>query len=154
MGRLAAGLVMFSALIVSVGCEPQDGRPGLWLGGDVSAIPADWSFSRAYKEIAVQVATPYLLPHSVTVWCSEVDGELYIAASRPDSKNWPGWVRDDPDVRLKIDIKIYEVTLEELTDADVIRPVQMAYAEKYELSEPLSADAAAVRYWLVTPRAG
>ena len=154
MPRLATVLALFSALIVSVGCEPQDSRPGLWLRGDVSAIPADWSFSRDHKEIAVQVGTPYLLPHSVTVWCIDVDGELYLGASRPETKNWPGWVRDDPDVRLKIDTKIYDVTLEELQDVDAIRQVGSAYAKKYDLDEPLPADAAAIRYWLVTPSAG
>jgi hypothetical protein len=132
MRRLAAGLVVLSALLISVGCEPQDRRPGLWLRGEVSAVPPDWSFTRAHKEIAVQVATPYLLPHSVTVWCSDVDGDLYLAAFDPDSKNWPGWVRDDSQVRLKIDARIYDVTLQELMDADVIGPVQQAYAQKYD----------------------
>lgn len=154
MRRLAAGFVVFAALILSVGCEPQDSRPGLWLRGEFSTIPADWSFSRAHKEITVQVATPYLLPHSVTVWCIDVDGDLYLGASNPESKNWPGWVRDDPDVRLKIDTKLYDVTLEELLEADAIRHVALAYAEKYDLDEPSSGDASAVRYWRVTPGAG
>lgn len=152
MRSLATGLVVFSALLVSVGCEPQDSRPGLWLRGEVIAIPIDWSFTRDHKEIAVQVATPYLLPHSVTVWCTDVDGELYLAASGPDSKNWPGWVRDDPDVRLKIDHKLYDVSLQELKDANVIGPVQLAYGAKYDRDVP--ADPAAIRYWLVTPRDG
>ena len=152
MRRLAAGLVVFSALLISMGCEPQDSRPGLWLRGDVHEIPADWSFTRAHQEIALQVATPYLLPHSVTVWCTDVDGDLYLAAFGPDSKNWPGWVRDDSDVRLKIDHKLYDVTLQELMDADVIGPVQFAYGAKYDRDVP--ADPAAIRYWLVTPRAG
>ena len=154
MRRLASGIIVVAALTLSVGCEPQDGRPGLWLRGEPSAIPADWSFSRDHKEIAVQVGTPYLLPHSITVWCIDVDGDLYLGASRPDAKNWPGWVRDDPAVRVKIDSKIYDVTLEELLDADVIRQVGLAYAQKYELDEPLSPDPGAVRYWLVTPSAG
>ena len=88
-------LLAFLSLFL-VGCEPSDTRPGLWLSGDAEAFPQDWGFTDDFKQIALQVATPYGLPHSVTIWCVQVDGILYIAARAPESKRWPGWVEEDP----------------------------------------------------------
>lgn len=151
MRLLISSILVLAALVLTVGCEPQDRRPGLWLSGTPQEFPDDWSFTDDVREIAIQVNTPYLLPHSVTIWCAEVDGDLYLAASNPDDKNWPGWVRDSPQVRLKIGEDIYDVTLDELTDADRIDPVQRAYAEKYQLGGQASDGVTTVRYWAVEP---
>jgi hypothetical protein len=120
-------------LLCCTACDPSDRRPGLWLTGDTAPPPADWSFTDQIPEIAVQVHTPYLLPHSVTIWCSSVDGKLFIGASRPDTKRWPGWVDSNPNVKLKIDGKIYEATLRSLTTPEEMAPVQAAFAAKYAL---------------------
>ncbi len=52
------------------GCiDPADQRPGLRLsGGVIEEFPAGWSFTDEYREIAIEVSTPYLLPHPVTIW--------------------------------------------------------------------------------------
>lgn len=148
--RVLAALTLTASLSA---CGPSDTRPGLWLSGDVAAFPADWRFTDADKQIAIEVHTPYLLPHSVTIWCAQVDGELYVAANRPDTKRWPGWVDDDPDVRLGIAGEIYSVRLIPLTDPQAVAPAQQAYQAKYELKEssPIASDA--VRYWHVVARA-
>ena len=144
-------VLIISCLLLLGACDPQDRLPGLWLTGEeVTALPEDWSFSDQHQEIFVQVGTPYLLPHSVTVWCSSVDGTLYLAARDPDSKNWPGWVEDSPDVKIKIADKVYPVTLVTLEDAAEIAGVQQAYIAKYEL--PATGGEFAQRYWRVAPR--
>ncbi len=58
------------------------------------------------------------------------------------TKHWPGWVDDDPDVRLRIGDKAYAVRLVPLDDPNVIPGVQAAYAAKYQLSAPAGASAA------------
>ena len=133
-------------------CQPSDRRPGLWLAGEPEALPPDWSFTDAKPEIAIEVRTPYLLPHSVTIWCASVDGALFVAARNPDDKRWPGWVERDPEVRLAIDGRLYEVKLVRLDDPERIAPVAQAYAAKYELPDPPPADAPPLRYWQVVPR--
>lgn len=150
MTRTFASTMAVAAMLLCLGCEPQDRRPGLWLSGEERDFPADWAFTNDTPEIFVQVDTPYLLPHSVTVWCAEVDGTLYLAAFDPDSKNWPGWVRNNPDVRLKIGTDVYDVTLEEMADPEEIAPVQAAYVAKYQLDDPLPGAPGAIRYWTVT----
>jgi hypothetical protein len=142
-------------ICVASGCiAPDERRPGLWLPGEAAAPPSDWSFTDAHKEIALEVATPYLLAHSVTIWCVAVDGELFIGARDPDDKNWPGWVGSKPDVRLGIDAKIYEGALAELEDAETIRMLQNAYAAKYELPPRTSGEGPPMRYWRVDSREG
>jgi len=113
----------------------------------VSALPDDWTFTDDHREIAVEVSTPYLISHSVTIWCAQVGGTLYIAAAAPDTKNWPGWVEDDPAVRLKIGDGVYGVRLDQLADDAEIAAVQTAYQRKYELET--IGGGAPVRYWRV-----
>lgn len=148
MKKLGLLLIVLCAMSA---CEPQDSRSGFWLGGNLqSQFPADWSFSNDHKEVFIEVATPYLLPHSLTIWCVEVDGNLFIAASRPDEKRWPGWVADEPDVKLQIGDELYPVTLEVMTIDSEIEPVRRAYAAKYELAQASGIDTG--RYWRVEPR--
>ncbi len=148
--------IAIAALVLLAACEPSDRRPGLWLSGPVQqTLPADWSFTNEHPEIFLEVSTPYLLPHSVTIWCAELDGNLYLGARAPETKRWPGWVDDDPDVRIKVAGDVYPVTLEPLTESASITAAAAAYAAKYDLSGGLAGGDPAVgqRYWVVRPRA-
>lgn len=155
-GVRVRGLLAVTCLLLLGGCEPDDRRPGLWLSGEIQeSLPDDWSFTNEHPEIHLQVSTPYLLPHSVTIWTAENGGNLYVGARAPETKNWPGWVDDDPAVKLEIDGKIYPVRLEPVTDPQEIEQVDRAYAGKYGLSGGLSGgdEAVSQRYWRVEPRA-
>ena len=157
---LRTATVLFVALTLHACLDPSDRRPGTWLSGEVVAdLPADWSFTDANKEIAIEVATPYLLPHSVTIWCAALDGALYVGARDPDTKRWPAWVDDDPNVRLGIGGKVYEVKLaplDEVADAATLARLRAAYALKYALpAVPADAPPGAIpptRYWRVGAR--
>jgi hypothetical protein len=153
MGR---GVLAITCLLLVAACEPDDRRPGLWLSGEVEAsLPDDWSFTRDHPEIHIEVSTPYLLPHSVTIWCVDVDGALYVGARAPESKRWPGWVDDDPEVRLEIAGRIYPVRLLPLTSPVEIAPVAQAFAAKYRLPATASdatEEEVGQRYWRVAPR--
>jgi hypothetical protein len=148
------------ALTLLACLDPSDRRPGTWLSGEVVAeLPSDWSFTDANKEIAIEVPTPYLLPHSVTIWCAALDGALYVGARDPDTKRWPTWVDDDPEVRLGIGGKTYEVALaplDESADAPTLARLRAAYAVKYALpAVPADAPPGSIpptRYWRVGPR--
>ena len=147
---------IFTLLLLSVllsACEPSDSRPGLWLSGDVEAFPSDWSFADDFKLISVQVATPYGLPHSITIWCVQVNGSLYIAARAPESKRWPGWVENDPVIKLKFGDRLFEGRLRRIDDADEISPVSAAYAVKYQLTQDLaSTEGPGSWFWQVLAR--
>jgi hypothetical protein len=147
----ARALALVAAAGFAACFGPQDRRPGMHLAGDPAPIPADWSFTAAHREIAVEVATPYLLPHSVTVWCAADGADLYLGARDPDTKRWPGWVDRDPDVRLGIGDAVYDVRLAPVDDATALERVRAAYAAKYELPAS-TGEAPPIRYWRVAPR--
>ena len=133
-------------------CEPADDRPGFWLSGESQAFPEDWSFTDDVREISVQVETPYFLAHSVTIWCAQLEGTLYVGALEPQSKNWPGWVEDSPIVSLKVADKIYQAKLFKVNEADLKAKIAARYTEKYQLSPggAFEGDASAW-YWRVSP---
>lgn len=138
--------------LVTGACQPSDRRPGLWLSGEAATLPGDWSFTNDYREIAVEVRTPYWLPHSVTVWCAELDGELYLGARDPETKQWPGWADRNPEVRLGVGSKLYEVRLAPVESAELIARIRSAYAAKYELPSAAPGEGPPIRYWKVQAR--
>jgi hypothetical protein len=146
-------MLVAAVLAAAPGCiDPRGQRPGLRLSGEVDAFPSDWSFTDAHREIAIQIRTPYLLPHSVTIWCASLDGRLFVGARAPETKRWPGWVERRPEVRLGVGDRVYEGRLARLEDATVLERLRRAYAAKYELPNPPPPDAPPVRYWSVEPR--
>ena len=145
-----AGLV--ALVVVLGGCQPSDRTPGLWLSGDVATTPADWSFSDQHREIYVQVDTPYFLPHSVTIWCAQLDGTLYIGARNPESKNWVGWMDSRRDIRLKIGEQLFDVRAADFDDEQTLTALRAAYAEKYDLPNTPSSSAPPIRYWRIDTR--
>ncbi len=151
VSRLSIAIIL---VMVSVGCiDPKESRPGLRLGGEVEKrIPSEWNFTNEYKEIAIEVKTPYLLPHSVTISCAVADGRLYVAARNPGSKRWPGWVDRDPKVRLGIGEGVYEMRLVPLDDLNQVESVRRAYARKYDRPSARPEEGPPIRYWLVEPR--
>jgi len=144
--------VVLLALGWLVGCyEPVDQRPGTRLSGEVvEVLPESWEFSDAHREIAVEVETPYLVPHSVTIWCATLDGDLYIGARDPETKKWPDWA-EQGDVRLKIGDRVYDVSLARVDDEGLLARIRGAYARKYQLGEP--SGPSNTRYWAVRPAA-
>ena len=96
-----AGIVV--AITVAIGLAgcfgPKDRRPGMRLPGEVAPAPSDWSFTNDHPEIAIEVSTPYFLPHSVTIVCVELDGALYVGARDPESKRWPACICTSRSVR-------------------------------------------------------
>jgi len=149
----AAALAACLALAVGGCFGPDDRRPGFALPGEVAErVPDDWRFTDAHPEIAIEVSPPYWIPHSVTIWCAQVDGDLYVAARNPEEKRWPGWVEDDPRVRLGIGDTVYEVRLERLEDEVRLARVRAAYAAKYDLPPTPPEERPPMRYWAVRPR--
>ena len=147
------GALVALALAGAACFDPSGRRPGTRLSGEPAALPADWSFTDSEPEIAVEVSGFLGLPHSVTIWCASLDGALFIGARDPGSKRWPAWADADPNVRLGIDGRIYEVRLTPENDAGVLERLRPAYAAKYELPAPAPGEEPPpVRYWRVGPR--
>ncbi len=138
-GGICICLVLLLATLRATGFEPRDctnasswscRAPGLWLKGDVVTTPvSDWSFTDKIQTIKIQTETPFLLPHSVSIWCAVYNGNLYVTSYRGRL-----WVEDairDPHVRLKIGGRIYDRTLSLVSDPDEKAAVLQAKGKKY-----------------------
>ncbi len=150
--------MIVTALIAAriLGFSPSDSRAGLWLPGErVNTPVSDWTFTDAFPEIYLETRTPYLVPHSVTIQCAQVDGQLYIASFHMGGprRRWNLNVLRDPQVRLSIGGRLYDQTAVPLTDQREIDTVFQAYIEKYpnwkRVSEQPLAERPTIYYWRI-----
>jgi len=153
--HLRALLVLWLAWAAGGCMDPVDRRPGLRLAGELVERPVeDWSFSDAYAEIFLETRPPWLLPHSVTIVATSLDGVLYVHARHPEEKRWVGHVARDPRVRLKIGEKVYERRLEVVEDAAWRQRIYRDFAEKYGWEPQPAEDRPPRRYFRVVERDG
>lgn len=110
--------------------------PGLWLKGEVVREPvSNWDWVTAVQHptrgntIMLETRTWYGIPHSVTINAVPLGEDLYISGSAQDfrledefpyAKSWWANIERDPRVRMKIDGKIYEMTVALVTDRDEV----------------------------------
>jgi hypothetical protein len=150
MRRVLASLCL---LCLASCIDPADRRPGLRLSGEVvEEGRADWSFTNAHREIAIETRSPWLLPHSVTIFCAAKDGRFFLGARNPDGKRWVENVDRDPDVRLEIGGRVYEQRLVALEDPEDVATAQSAFAAKYGPPEGPPESRPPVRYFEVVAR--
>lgn len=105
--------ILFALLLVlSSGCGPIGPFSGSALRGDVhEGPPASWEAVGAIE--TVQLETSPADPHSINIWCAEMEGGLYIATSlilgadEPLERAWVKNVQADPRVRLRADGVVY-----------------------------------------------
>ena len=148
-----------TCLVLAVACsacwlEPKGERPGFGISGELTTeAVTDWSFTDDIEEIAIETRTWYRLPHSVTIWCVSIDGELYVGAGFPDfpkERRWVSAVKRDPNARLRIAGKVYERRLELITDPERTDFVDRAFGKKYHYD--VDEDPEIVAYWRVIDR--
>ena len=126
-GRVCIAVLIATLLTACI--PPKDRRPGFRLPGEVMPFPSDWSFAQEHPLIAIEVRTPYWLPHSVTVARGAFERALIVGARDPETKWWPGWVDDDPEVRLGIGAYVYEAKLVPITEPTIIARIRARAAE-------------------------
>lgn len=106
--------------------------PGLWLTGEVVREPVtNWDWVRDVNDpirgntIMLETRTWYGIPHSVTINLVPRGDKLYVSGSEqgsrlqkqfPNSKSWWANIERDPRVRMKIDGRIYEMTVALVAD--------------------------------------
>jgi hypothetical protein len=140
VGSTILGLVVLLLILSFTGFEPKDCPPtdhswsckvpGLWLRGQPVTQPVtDWSFTNQIRRIKIQTQTPFLLPHSVTIWCAVYNGNLYVTSYR--GRLWVEDIIRHPRVRLKIAGQVYDRTLTMITDPAEKAAVLEAKGKKY-----------------------
>ncbi len=153
VGAAIIGLVALLLLLSFTGfepkgCPPTDRSlscrvPGLWIKGDPVTTPVtDWSYTDKIPEIKIQTQTPFLLPHSVTIWCAVYNGNLYVTSYR--GRLWAEDIIREPRVRLKIADQVFDRTLTVVDDPAEKAGVLAAKGKKYPQWKVPSVSAATV----------
>ena len=136
-----------------VGCQPKDVVPGMWVRGDlVEEQIDDWRFTQKIEEIFIETRAWYRIPHSTTIWCGELSGKLYIGSYGDQKKRWEKNIARNPEARLAIAGKIYEVTVTPVTDRALIDALHATYTQKYDMSEVFGDDLPEWWYYRVEQR--
>jgi hypothetical protein len=138
-GAVFVCLILLMATLRATGFEPREctnasswscRAPGLWLKGELVTTPVkDWSFTDRIQTIKIQTQTPFLLPHSVAIWCAVYNDNLYVTSYR--GRMWVEDIIRDPHVRLKIAGQIYERNLSMVSDPAEKAAVLQAKWKKY-----------------------
>jgi len=150
--RIAAIVALLGIGLLSVGCQPKDTRSGFWLKGQRAEERAqDWRFTKDVEEIFVETRTWYGLRHSTTIWCVELDGRLYIGSYGDDVKYWEENVARNPEARLRIQGRIYDVTVTPVADRELSERLDERYAAKYDMAEVFGDDLPGWRYYRAVP---
>ena len=125
-------VVFAVALLLTVptaGCSgPFVLLPGSALEGTTVAAPDDWSFTDAVK--TVQLETLPSDPYSVNIWVIAMGEHLYVHAGANRSE-WVENMEKDPNVRIRVDGSIYELTASRVGAQEEFDRFSDAYERKY-----------------------
>ena len=103
--------------------------PGGALEGSTAAIPDSWSFTDEVD--TVQLETRPADPYSVNIWVIALGETLYVHAG-DNRTTWVENMETDPNVRLRIDVSIYELLAARVEDQEEFDRFSDAYEQKYE----------------------
>ena len=142
IGR-SAGLVVVATLLMGMG--PLDRLPGARLVGPVVDGSVDsWRFVEKAGQCQLETRPQY--PHSVTVNCWHLDGQLYIGCMRCQGKVWSRYVVETKLARVKIASQVYRVTLERTTDP---QEMTLSWAARWDqLGRARPVGSVPEHYWL------
>jgi len=136
--RIPAALLIL--LVTLAGCGgPLGPFSGGQLSGEVqNAATTDWAFSDTHETVQLEVQPTD--PHSVNTWCAASEGQLYVPTSmilgptNPEERDWVGFVKSDPAVRIRIVGKVYERVATRVTDDAEFEKARLALEAKYEIA--------------------
>ena len=102
--------------------------PGGALEGTTQPAPESWAFTDDVKTI--QLETRPADPYSVNIWVIALDPNLYVHAGASRS-TWIEAMEADPNVRLRVDESIYELSAARVETQDEFDRFSDAYEKKY-----------------------
>jgi hypothetical protein len=102
--------------------------PGGALEGPTVPAPDGWSFTDEVGTVQLETRPPD--PYSVNVWVIALGGNLYVHAGANRSR-WVENMEADPDVRLRVNDSIYELTASRVKGQEEFDRFSDAYEKKY-----------------------
>ncbi len=145
--------MIVAAALVGSACQPKDVRPGFWLRGEsAEGRVGDWRFTGGVDEIFIETRSRYGIPHSTTIWCVELEGELYVGSYGDAKKRWEKNIARDPRARLRVEGRIYAVNLMPVTNRALAEALDAAYAQKYDMVDVFGEEVPEWWYYRVEER--
>ena len=114
VGFVFMSLIVVAALAYQFRTDPIGPLSGKRLSGEERPFPRDWTFSDAHPYCFFEARTD--APHSVTTICFVVNGKLLVPSLDAPEKNWPQYVIEDPNVRIKVGAFVYPARAARITD--------------------------------------
>jgi hypothetical protein len=139
-GAIAVCAILVLVILSITGLDAKARRPGLWLKGEVTTLPADWSFADQYQTIMVETHPWYLIPHSVNIFFVTYKGNLYLHADYdpggkfPGGKSWTAAIARNPNVRLKLGDRVFDCKAGLVTDQPAADALFEVTRKKYPKS--------------------
>jgi hypothetical protein len=99
-------------------------------GEEATALPTDWSFVDRVAEVQVETRLGPL-PWSVTTWVFSHAGRLYLPARNCLAKRWVKNLLADPDVRVRVEGRLYALRAVREDDPEVGRALLVQMLAKY-----------------------
>jgi hypothetical protein len=132
VGALLAVVVLLAAGAWLAGAVPPYGpiAGGRLRGETVAQPPSDWSFVDRVAEVAVETRLGPL-PWSVTTWVFAHEGRLYLPARNCLAKRWVKNLLAAPDVRVRIEGRLYDLRAVREEDPGVARALLEQMLAKY-----------------------
>ena len=129
---IALGLFFFTMRFHDGPIEIITGGP--FKTGEPATAPDNWGFLADRDTLEFQTMKP---ARSRTVWLAVHDDRLFLISGYMTTgygrlwKQWPHHVVDDDRVILRIDGKLYEQSIERITEGEIIAPVMAEFGRKY-----------------------
>ena len=122
-------LLVVLSIVSAAGCgRPFILLPGGALEGTAAAVPESWSFTDGIE--TVQLETRPAEPYSVNIWATAAGEFVYVHAGANRSA-WVEHIEADPNVRLRVNESIYELSATRVTDQAEFDRFSDAYEKKY-----------------------
>ena len=125
-------------MVAILGCEPMGPIAGGALDGQPTAIPDAWDAAR--EIMTFQMETRADDPYSVNLWGVVVGDGLYVASGEGSGATWVGHLADDPEVRLRMSGKLYDLRAVRVEEAQEMQAVRLRYIEKYDIEDDPDMD--------------
>jgi len=131
--RLLLSILLISLSSLLAGCdEPFIVMSGGALTGEVEDAPADWTPLNEVE--VVQLETRPEDPYSVNVWMIASGKDIYVATGKGET-HWTRYIAENPDVRLRVGDKVYELEAYLVKDESEKIAIGNQYVEKYGVDE-------------------
>ena len=133
--RAIASIALVLVWTLLTGLGPWERTPGGKLLGEIQTRPVtDWSFVQEVPNCAVETRPQF--PHSVTVNCWDLGGQLYIGCMNCAEKIWSRYLAEDPRVRVRVQETIYPVLFEQVVDGGEMNAAWQARWQKMSRPNP------------------